>query len=199
MEKTRIGAKTFLYPMPAVLVGANVNGKPNYLTIAYCGIVRHKPPLIAIACGERHHTTAGILENGTFSVNIPSEEMVEVADYVGIYSGKSVDKSALFETFYGVLKTAPMIKECPLNLECRVVLTPDIDGRKDIFIGEIVETYADEQCLSNGLPDIKKIKPIIFSNHDHNYWKVGEHLGRAFSIGKSFGAIHRAPSAHHEA
>ncbi len=186
MGKKAIGANTFLYPLPTVLVGANVDGKPNYLTVAYCGIVRHKTPLIAIACGERHHTTRGIIENATFSVNIPSEEMVEVTDYVGIYSGKSVDKSALFETFYGILKTAPMIKECSLNLECKLVLMPDIDGRKDMFIGEIVEVYADEQCLTDGLPDIKKVKPIIFSNHDFNYWKVGEHLGRAFSIGRGF-------------
>lgn len=186
MGKKTIGANTFLYPLPTVLVGANVNGKPNYLTIAYCGIVHHKPPFVAIACGERHLTTRGIIENQTFSVNIPSEEMLEVTDYVGIYSGKSVDKSGLFETFYGVLKTAPMIKQCPLNLECEVVLMPEVDGQKNMFIGKIIEVYADEECLTDGLPDIKKVKPIIFSNHDFNYWKVGEHLGRAFSVGRGF-------------
>jgi flavin reductase (DIM6/NTAB) family NADH-FMN oxidoreductase RutF len=186
MEKRRIGAKTFLYPMPVVLVGASVKGKPNYITIAYCGIARHSPPMISIACGRRHYTTVGIEENGTFSVNIPSEEMVEVTDYIGTYSGKSVDKSGLFETFYGVLKTAPMIKECPLNLECRVVQAVEIGGIKDIYIGEIVETYIEEKYLTDNLPDIKKMKPFVFSMHDNNYWKIGEHLGRAWSVGREF-------------
>lgn len=186
MDKTRIGARAFLYPMPTVLVGANVNGKPNYITIAYCGIVRHKPPMISVACSRNHYTYSGIVANKTFSVNIPSEEMVEIVDYVGISSGKRVDKSTLFNTFYGALGTAPMIRECALNLECLLVQTVDIGGTPDIFIGEIVETYAEDKCLTDGLPDIKKINPIIFSNNDNNYFKVGDHLAKAFSVGKKF-------------
>jgi len=186
MEKIAIGAKTFLYPMPTTLVGANVGGKPNYLTVAYCGIVQHNPALIAVSSGKTHYTNAGIKENGTFSVNIPSEEMVTITDYCGIVSGKSVDKSILFETFYGQLKTAPMIKECPLNLECKLVQTLDYGSSAEIFIGEIVEAYSEKQYLTYGLPDIKKMKPIIFSMHDNNYWKIGEHLAPAFKIGKKF-------------
>jgi len=186
MEKMKIGPKTFLYPMPATLVGANVGGKPNYLTIAYCGIVQHSPAMIEITLGKRHYTNTGIKENSTFSVNIPSEEMVTVTDYCGIVSGKEIDKSLLFKTFYGKLKTAPMIKECPINLECKLVQTLEFSGIDEIFIGEIVEAYAEEKYLTNGLPDIKKVKPIVFSMHDNNYWKIGEHLGRAWSIGKEF-------------
>ena len=186
MEKIAIGAKTFLYPMPTTLVGANVRGKPNFLTVAYCGIVQHSPAMIAVESSKTHYTNAGIKENGTFSVNIPSEEMVKITDYCGIVSGKTVDKSTLFETFYGTLGTAPMIKECPINLECKLVQTLDYGGTGEIFIGEIVEAYSEERYLTNGLPDIKKIKPIIFSMHDNNYWKIGEHLGRAWNIGKNF-------------
>jgi len=186
MEKIAIGAKTFLYPMPTTLVGANVRGKPNFLTVAYCGIVQHRPAMIAVESSKTHYTNAGIKENGTFSVNIPSEEMVRITDYCGIVSGKTVDKSTLFETFYGTLGTAPMIKECPINLECKLVQTLDYGGTGEIFIGEIVEAYSEERYLTNGLPDIKKIKPIIFSMHDNNYWKIGEHLGRAWNIGKNF-------------
>jgi flavin reductase (DIM6/NTAB) family NADH-FMN oxidoreductase RutF len=186
MEKTRIGAKTFLYPMPTVLVGATVNGKPNYLTIAYCGIAQHVPPMVFVTMGKTHYTNAGIKENKTFSVNIPSEDMVEITDYVGIYSGRRTDKSTLFEAFYGELKTAPMIKECPLNLECRLVQAIDLGGSNDIFIGEIVEAYAEEKCLTEGLPDIQKIRPIIFAMHTNNYWRLGDSLGKAWSIGKGF-------------
>ena len=186
MEKIKIGAKTFLYPMPITLVGANVVGKPNFLTIAYCGIVQHNPAMIAVTLGKAHYTNAGIKENKTFSVNIPSEEMVVITDYCGIVSGKNVDKSILFTTFYGELKTAPMIRECPINLECKLAQTLDFGGIDEIFIGEIVEAYAEGKYLTNGLPDIKKIKPIIFSMHDNNYWKIGDHLGRAWNIGREF-------------
>jgi flavin reductase (DIM6/NTAB) family NADH-FMN oxidoreductase RutF len=186
MEKISLTPKTFLYPMPVVLVGANVNGKPNYTTIAYCGIAQHSPPMISLASVKVHHTNAGIRENKAFSINIPSEEMVEVTDFLGLNSGNNFDKSTLFENFYGTLKTAPMIKECPLNLECRLVTIVDLKGANELFIGEIVGAFAEEKFLTNGLPDITKIKPIIFSMHDNNYWKLGEHLGRAWNIGKGF-------------
>jgi flavin reductase (DIM6/NTAB) family NADH-FMN oxidoreductase RutF len=186
MEKINVAPRTFLYPMPVVLVGANVDGKPTYTTIAYCGIVQHSPPMISIASNKGHYSNAGIRENQTFSVNIPSAEMVEVTDYIGLNSGKNVDKSLLFENFYGELKNAPMIQECPLNLECRLVHTVKISGANEIFIGEIVKVFTEEKYLTSGLPDINKINPIIFSMHDNNYWKLGEHLGRAWSIGKGY-------------
>ncbi|MFX0067987.1 MAG: flavin reductase family protein [Promethearchaeota archaeon] len=186
MKKREIGAKNFLYPMPTTLVGANVKNKPNYEAIAYCGIVNFKPPMISIASAKSHYTNIGINENKTFSVNIPSEEMVKATDYCGIVSGHKVDKSNIFETFYGKLKTAPMIMECPVNLECRLIVNLFFGGIDEIFIGEIVEVYAEEKYLTKGLPDIKKIKPIIYSVYDDNYWRVGEHLGHAFRIGKEF-------------
>lgn len=183
MAKIDIGAKPFLYPMPTTLVGAHVGGKPNYLPVAYTGIVNHNPPMISIALSKTHYTTAGIRENGTFSVNIPSEDLVKITDYCGLTSGHKVDKSQLFEAFYGKLGTAPMIKQCPLNLECKVVQTLEMPTDA-LFIAEIVAVYAEERYLTDGLPDIKKLKPIVFSVADKNYWRVGEHLAQAFSIGK---------------
>ena len=177
MKKKKLGANTYLYPMPTTIVGANVDNKANFIAISYCGIAQHFPPMIAITLGRRHYTNAGIKENNTFSVNIPSEDMVVIVDYLGIKSGKEIDKSKLFEIFYGDLKTAPMIKKTPLNLECELVKVIDFGKSHEIFIGEII---------TNGLPDIKKLKPIVFSMHDANYWKVGEHLGKAWSIGRNY-------------
>lgn len=186
MDKIKLGAGNFLYPLPATIVGANVEGKPNYLTVAYCGIVQNRPPMLSIALGKTHHTNSGIKENKTFSVNIPSEDMAEVTDYIGINSGKSVDKSGLFETFYGTLKTAPMVGECAINLECRLIRILELGGSNEVFIGEIMEAYTGGKYLTNGLLDMSKVKPIIFSRHDNSYWKVGARLGSAWSIGKSF-------------
>ena len=183
--KKAMGAKPYLYPMPTTLVGANVDGKANFEAIAFCGILENRPARIAVTSGVKHHTNAGIKENGTFSVNLPSSDMVEITDYCGIVSGRNVDKSTLFQVFYGALETAPMIEECPICLECRLVSTLEYDAH-EVFIGEIVETYIDEDVLENGRPDIRKVDPIIYSHFQSGYWRVGESLGDAFQIGKSY-------------
>jgi len=191
MIKNKIKIGTYLFPMPVVLIGANVNGKANFEPLAYVGIVESKPPLISISSYQTHYTNIGIKENGTFSVNTPSEGMIEVTDYCGLHSGKEVDKSEIFDIFYGELKSAPMITHAPLNLECKVVKTIDtkeitgIDKSHVIFIGQIIQAYADEYYLTNGILDIRKLNPILYS-YDNTYWKVSEKIGEAFSIGKKF-------------
>lgn len=186
MAKKEIKPGSYLYPMPVVIIGSNIKGKPNFMPIAWCSIVEHKPPMISISAAKSHYTNKGILENGTFSVNTPSKDMIKITDYIGIKSGKEIDKSELFEVFYGELKTAPMISRAPLNLECKVVHTVDIEIKHDIFIGEIKKTYAEENILENNIPDIKKLNTFIFSMNDNNYWSLGEHIGRAWNIGKDF-------------
>ena len=181
--KRRIGAVNCLYPTPTVLVGANVQGKPNYITIAHIGIMSYT--IISMSLGRVHHTNAGIKENGTFSVNIPSVGMVKATDYCGIVSGKSVDKGELFDNFYGELKTAPMIKECPICMECRLIQTVDFP-KHEVFVGEIVETYCDEEVLTEGAVDCSKVQPFLFAMSDKGYWKLGERFAQAWSIGKDF-------------
>ena len=128
MDKTKLGAGSYLLPMPVVLVGTNVDNRPNFLTIAYVGMVGHAPAMIEIALRKNRFSSAGIKENQTFSVNAASASMVDATDYCGIYSGKKVDKSKVFEVFYGELKTAPMIAESPLNLECQLAKVLDLGG-----------------------------------------------------------------------
>lgn len=188
MDKIRLGAKNFLYPMPVVIVGADIDNKPNYITIAYCGIVQNQPPMIAVTLGKIHHTNKGIHNNKCFSVNIPSEDMIQLTDYIGIKSGKHIDKSGLFTPFYGSLKSAPMIEECPVNLECKLVDVLEYGGTNEVFVGEIIETYSRETYVLNGLPDIKSIRPLAFSMYDGNYWSIGRHLGKAWKTGKDYNA-----------
>ena len=120
MAKVAIGARAILYPLPAVLVGANIDGKPNFSTYAWCGIVNGNPPMLSVSFQYHRHTFKGVKQNGTFSVNIPSVELVKETDYCGIVSGRETDKVAdcKFNIFYGKLATAPLISECPVNLEC---------------------------------------------------------------------------------
>jgi flavin reductase (DIM6/NTAB) family NADH-FMN oxidoreductase RutF len=181
MMKTEVGAKNCLYPMPTTLVGALVNEKPNYITIAHVGIM--DPGSVSLGMNKVHHTNAGIKENETFSINIPSTEMVKKTDYCGLVSGRDKDKAALFKTFYGKLKTAPMIEECPINMECRLIKTVDFPSH-DIFIGQIVATYCDEAILTDGIVDFRKVQPILFVMNDRSYWMLGTKFAKAWNIGK---------------
>ena len=181
MPKTRLGALNGLYPMPTTLVGARIGGRPNFLAVAHVGIM--DPGTISLGLAKIHYTNQGIKDNQTFSVNIPSRDLLEKTDYCGLVTGKTTDKSALFDVFYGRLATAPMIRDCPLNMECRLVQALDFP-RHDIFIGEVVETYCDEAVLTEGLPDPAKIRPLLFSMHDKGYYGLGPRLARAWKAGR---------------
>jgi flavin reductase (DIM6/NTAB) family NADH-FMN oxidoreductase RutF len=111
--------------------------------------------------------------------------MVEITDYCGIVSGKKSDKSRIFELFYGELKTAPMIKDCPLNMECMLVEIVE-SGSNEIFIGDIVGTYTEERFLTDGKMDFKKMKPLVLSQPDTSYWNLGQQVAKAWSIGKKY-------------
>lgn len=182
--KKKLDGINLLYPTPTTIVGTIVDGKPNFITIAHIGIVNHaKPYLISISSGKIHYSNAGIKENQEFSVNIPSEKLVVETDYVGIVCGKKTDKSGVFETFYGELKHAPMIKACPITMECKLYDTYDTPTH-DLFIGEIVETYADESVLTNDKVDIMKVKPLLFDMSSIKYWSIGEAIASCWNVGK---------------
>jgi len=183
MDKIKFGPQTLLYPMPAVLVGSKVNEKPNFMTAAWCGIGAYKPPAITVALHKDRYTLKGIRENGTFSVNVSSSDMVKKTDFCGVYSGKNIDKSQIYKTFYGELKTAPLIQECPVNLECKAIHYLDL-GSHTLVVGEIIETYITEDCLTDGKGDPGKIDPLIYIPGTMKYHRLGEAIAPAFKIGK---------------
>jgi flavin reductase (DIM6/NTAB) family NADH-FMN oxidoreductase RutF len=186
MDKIKLGNKSFLYPMPVCILGSDIKGKANFMTISFIGIVNANPGMIALGCNRKHNTYKGIKENKTFSVNLPSVDMIEITDYVGIYAGDDIDKSSLFEIFYGKLENAPLIKECPLSIECKVLQILQLGGYDDVIIGEIIETYSEDKYLTNSIPDIDKIKPFTFSMYNNNYIRLGNKLGDAWSIGENY-------------
>lgn len=184
MEKVKIRNLPFVYPVPAVLVGAKVNEKANYNTLGNCGIISIEPAVIYISSEKSHYTNIGIKENGYFSVNIPSVSMMEQVDYCGMVTGHSTDKSNVFTLFYGEIACVPMIKECPINLSCKVINSLEVYDM-DIFIGEVIEVYSSEECLTDGIPDTKKIDPLIYMM-DNLYWNIGNVVGTGFSAGSNY-------------
>jgi len=185
MSKKRIASRIPAYPMPVIILGANVRQKANFLTVVWFSMVNFKPPTIAVVLNKGHYTNAGIHENKTFSINIPSVEQLKATDYCSVVSGFDHDKSKIFEVFYGELNNAPMIAECPLNAECKVVQILQF-GTHEVFLGEIAATHATDEILTNDRPDVAKIRPILYSMYDNNYWKLGNTVGRAMHVGKQF-------------
>ncbi len=182
MGKIEVGAKNFMYPTLTTLVGANGAGKPNYITIAHVGILHYIT--ISPSMHKGHYTNGGVKENGTFSVNLPSTKMVKETDYCGMVSGKEIGKAALFKNFYGKLKTAPMIGECPANMECRLIQTVELPTH-EIFIGEIVATYCHEAYLTQGKNiNQPKADPILFSMSGARYFRLGPEFARAWQVGR---------------
>lgn len=189
MDKTTMGPQTLLYPMPTLLVGATVDGKPNFMTVAWGGIAGGDPPMVCVAIRHSRYTLKGIRQNMTFSVNVPSVDMARETDYCGIISGAKVDKVAVcrFEVFYGKVDNAPLIEQCPINMECKVVHMLDL-GSHSLVVGRIEETHVSEACLTDGKPDISKVRPFAYSTAPVQYQAMGEVVGKAFSIGRELKA-----------
>jgi flavin reductase (DIM6/NTAB) family NADH-FMN oxidoreductase RutF len=188
MAKVSLGSRTIMYPHPAVLVGAVVDGKPNVSTYAWCGIVNSSPPMLSVAFQHKRHTLKGIKQTGSFSVNIPSVDLVTETDYCGVVTGRETDKVAdcKFNIFYGNLGNAPLITECPVNIECQAMHILNL-GSHDLVIGEIIEVHVTDACLTDGEPDINKIKPFLWGGWpDNQYYDFGQPIGAAFNIGKQF-------------
>lgn len=189
MTKIKFNKLPLVYPIPTVLIGAVVDDKPNFATIGNCGIISVVPSVMYISMDKKHYTNKGIRENGVFSINIPSADLVKKVDHCGLVSGNKIDKSQIFECFYEANDKIPMIKECPINMECKVIKSFDIYDM-EVFIGEIIETYVNGDLLTNGFPDTNKINPLIYCM-DNNYWKMGDFIGNAFNIGKNIKDTHK--------
>jgi len=181
--KENLGDTNALYPLVTAIVGSVVDGRPDFATVAHVGIAHLKG--VTLGMGRSRLTNEGIVANGEFSVSIPSAGMVEVTDYVGMASGRTVDKSGLFRVFYGGLKAAPLIDDCPVTMACRLIERVELPTH-DLFVGEIVETHADVEVLTNGVVDIAKVKPLLFDMSSKKYWSLGAPLAKCWSVGKGY-------------
>lgn len=163
-----------LSPLPVVLVGASVNTRPNYLVIGYISPFNFGKHIF-FSLYKKRYTRIGIHENRTFSVNIPSVDLLTETNICGSKSGRDIDKSSIFDTFYGELRT-PMIRQCPINMECEVVEILDYDPNEGI-VDKVIKSYVNPLCLTEGKLDLRKVHPIIWAiGGDYNFYKLGERL-----------------------
>ncbi len=155
--------------------------EPTYPT----GQIAHEPPTIGLVLGKRRRTKDGILENGTFSVNLPDREMIVETDWCGLRSGYEEDKSKVFEVSYGGLGSAPLIDRSPVSMECRLSQMIEMEG-VDLVIGTIEEVYVDRSVVSSGRADPVKVDPLILWMPGGPYLSIGENLGEAYKVGKGY-------------
>jgi flavin reductase (DIM6/NTAB) family NADH-FMN oxidoreductase RutF len=184
MEKITIKKNLFCLPWTQTILGTVFKGKVNFMALDWLTRVNFSPPMLGICVNKQNASHEAILETKEFSVNVPSADMVEITDYTGLVSGKRIDKSGLFEIFYGELKMAPMIRDCPITIECRVVETVDLPTNY-FFIGEIINIYSEEKYLTNEKPDYMKIRPFLLTMPDNNFWALGNSIGKAWTAGKA--------------
>ena len=185
MKKIFDQKSLFCLPWTQTILGTHLDGKVNFMALDWLTRVNFKPAMLGICVNKGNATHGAIIDTGEYSVNVPSTDMVAVTDYTGLVSGKRTDKSDLFEVFYGELQAAPMIQECPLNLECKVVQRVDLPTNS-FFIAEIVNIHCAEDVMTDSNPDVEKIKPFVLTMPDNRFWALGECIGKAWHEGKGF-------------
>ncbi len=181
--KISLDPNTWAMPSPVWIVGTyNKEGKPNVMTAAWGGICNSRPPSVYVSLREATYSHGNIMERKAYTVSIPGDKYVKEADYIGIASGRDHDK--LKETgltpIDSDLVDAPYVDEFPLVIECKVVRVEKL-GLHTMFVGEIVGIRADEDALTNGRPDLQKIRPILFSAGDRGYHPEGHRLTDPFT------------------
>ncbi len=186
--KVSLGAKT-LAPAPVYIVGTyDEKGRANAMAAAWAGICCSKPPCLAVSLREATYSHHNILKRKAFTISIPGEEQAAAADYFGLASGRDTDKFAAagLTAVKSELVDAPYVGEFPLVLECSLFQVVEL-GLHTMFVGEIRDVKAEESVLGEKKTiDLSRVRPFIFSPGDRLYYRLGEKLGPAFSIGDSY-------------
>lgn len=181
--RKNFGKKTWLYPMPVLIVGTYCeDGRPNAMNAAWGGI--YDTNLVMVCLADEHKTTENIKRNGAFTVSFATADTMRACDFVGLVSANDVaDKfeKAGFTATKSEFVNAPIIDQLPMTVECRLLKFNE-DG---ICIGEIVNVSAEEKILgADGKIDARLLNPICYDSAAHLYWTLGDVAGRAFHDGK---------------
>lgn len=175
-----------LYPIPAVLVtAADGEGRDNVFTVAWTGTVCSDPAMVYVSVRPSRYSYDMIKETGEFVINLTTKDLAYAADYCGVKSGRDVDKfrAVKLTRENGKYVQAPLIKESPVNIECKVVdIIPC--GTHDMFLAKVLCVHADKKYMDkSGKFDLEKANPIVYSHGQ--YYVTGEKLGKfGYSVSK---------------
>jgi len=171
---------TLIYPLPAVLISCGSSPEHyNLLTVSWVGTICTNPPMCYISVRPERHSYNIIKQTGEFVINLTNEEMAFATDWCGVKSGKDFNKfeEMKLTPVKGEMVNAPIIKESPLCVECRVKEIIPL-GSHDMFIAEVINVQANTKYIDTETDtfDLAKAKLIAYS-HGH-YYKLGEEIGK---------------------
>lgn len=180
--RKNFGSKPWVYPLPVLLIATyDEEGKADVMNAAWSGL--YDADKVVLCLSEGHKTTKNIMARKAFTVSFAEADGVKAADYVGIVSANDTpDKMerAGYHAIKSEFVDAPLIEELSMTLECRLIKMNE-DGN---IIGEIVNISADDRILdADGKIDPEKLCPISFDPVRNVYVRMGEVVGKAFSVG----------------
>lgn len=184
MSKITWQGGALLGPIPAVMVSCGDMEHSNIITVAWCGITNTTPPKTYVSIRPSRHSYEIIKEKKEFVINLTPAALAKKADYCGIYTGKKVDKfeKCGFTKEESTKVSSPMIKECPISIECRVTDIIPL-GSHDMFLADIVAVNVDEKLLEGEKLCINRAHLCAFAHGE--YYKLGERIGKfGFSVKK---------------
>ena len=177
---------TFIYPLPAVMVSCGTMEKSNIITVAWAGTVCTNPAMVSVSVRPERYSYQMMRETGEFVINLTTKELVFATDYCGVKSGRDVDKfkACGLTPIKGQFVQAPMIKESPVNIECKVRDIQEL-GSHHMFLAEVLAVHADDRYMDEKNKFcLEKAEPIVYSHGA--YLATGESLGTfGFSIKKN--------------
>ncbi len=183
-----LGARAFAVPAPVFLVGSyDRNDRANIMPAAWSGLCASHPPCLAVSLARTRWTHAAIAERHAFTVSIPGRDMAPQTDFAGLISGRDEDKFAALGLTPRAAEhvDAPYVAECPAVIELRLLHTLEL-GSHTQYIGEIMDVKIQPRYLdANGLPDMRRLDPLLYVPLAREYWSVGQIVARAFSVGRS--------------
>ena len=185
MAKVQWKAGTFIYPIPAVMVSCGTMEKSNIITVAWTGILNTNPAMCYISVRPERYSHDIIKENGEFVLNLTTEKLARATDWCGVRSGRDYDKFKEMKLTKekGNFVKAPLIKESPVSVECRVKEIIPL-GSHDMFVAEVLSIDADEKYIDEkGAFDISKCNLMAYANG--GYYPLGKKIGKfGFSVQK---------------
>ena len=172
---------SWLFPMPVLIIGTyDENDKPNAMSAAWGGMYDYNQVIIALSS---HKTTDNFKVHHAFTLSFATKKTVAASDYVGIVSQKQEPnkiKKAGLTPIMSEKVHAPLFKEYPLTLECKIV---EFNEEKGFVIGNIVSVSVDEEYIKDGKVDTEKLEALAFDPINHKYRLVGEAVADAFKVG----------------
>ncbi|MFO7952042.1 MAG: flavin reductase family protein [Bacillota bacterium] len=164
MAKVQKAAQLTLGPVPSALIACGNQSEQNIITLAWVGVVNSSPPMISVAIRPERYSHDLVKDSGEFTINLPTKEQAHIVDGCGTLSGNNLDKFSHFKLTAekGTLQFAPVIKECPISMECRVEQTLTLESHS-LFIGRVVSTYLDEEVVDHkGKIDLNQVSLLGF-------------------------------------